>query len=279
MGVAEGTCRAGIEECLRGRGFDQVRTCMAVADVSAQFQASVFLLVLSVFPTEVQSGLLVGHQSLSATKSARTAESAVAGIVGRAESRHAAVVSEACGKHLAGIAVVRTITQVYVCHPRFVELPFGCNVEHGCFFAIVDAGQLGVVALFVVRLDATYHVRRQVFHGYLGIALEEILAVDEEFLHLFAVPLDGTIVTDFHAGQLLHQGFEGGALGYAIGRGIEHRGVFLLLHAGRYAHDGGRAQLVVGGLKGERTEREGVGCRGCYAEIFQQRVVAHKRHL
>ena len=206
--IAEGARAACREEGFAGCRLDQVGAGVAIAHVAAYFEAARLFLLLAVFPTEVHTCLLLGNQSLRRGEATGTTEATRTDIVGRSEEGDAALVGEAIHEELAGIAFLRTIRQVGIRYPRFVELTLRRDVEHGGFLAVVNACQFGIVAGLVVSLDAVHHFNGQVLHGHLGVALEEVFAVDEEFLDLLAVPGDFAVIAHLHAGQLLHECFE-----------------------------------------------------------------------
>ncbi|EJX05576.1 hypothetical protein EVA_06314 [gut metagenome] len=101
------------------------------------------------------------------------------------------------------------ISYVDIRNPRFLHGAFSRNIEYGRFFSIVNTRLFGIFTLLVIRLDFAHQVGRQILHSCLRVALEEVLTVNEKLLNRLAIPLNGTVVTDFNTGQLLNQCFQG----------------------------------------------------------------------
>ena len=179
---------------------------MIVAHVSAHFDVSVFLFGLFAFPREIKSCVLGGGQSaLSTSEASRTSETLVVCVVGCAEDGDAGAIREAGGKDATGVAVFVAVSQIHVRNPRLIQFALCRDVKHGGLFAVVDAGLFGVVTLLVIRLNLIHQIRRQVLHGSLRVAFEEVFAVDEELGDGFSVPLDGSVVVHLHARQLFDE--------------------------------------------------------------------------
>ena len=95
----------------------------------------------------------------------------------------------------------------------------GDDVDGLVALAVVHARKFGRIAQFVVHLDAVDGLCRQRLDGRGDIFAEELLAVDENLLHLLALRLDRTVVHR-DAGHLLQQPFHIG-----IGNHLERAGV------------------------------------------------------
>ena len=215
--LAERARAALREEGLGRRARDGVGRGVSGVDVAAHFEASGFALLATVLPREVEAAALGGHQTAAAAHTTTRAEAAVVDVVGRAVGGDARAVGEAGEEELGRVAVFRAHRQVNVRYPRLVQGALGDDVQDGGLLAVVDAGHLGVVALLVISLDFVDNLHGQVFHGRLGVALEEVFAVDEKLGDGFAFPLDGAVVIYLDTRQLLHQGLERRALGHAVG--------------------------------------------------------------
>ena len=119
---------------------------------------------------------------------------------------------------------------VDVRYQRLVQFAFGHDVEHGAFFAVIDAGLFSIVALFVVGFDFFHHAYGQVLHRHFGIAFEEVLAVDEEFLDFLTVPCNFSVLAHLHSGEEFDKCLQRGTFRCAVGRGVEDGGVLHLFH-------------------------------------------------
>ena len=140
------------------------------------------------------------------------------------------MVEEAVDVGFARIAVLGAVGSVEVAYPSFLHALLDGEVEHGLLFAVVDAGDAGVVALLVVGLELLDELGGQVLQRHLRVVLEVFLAIDHDFGDALAVYLDGAVVVYFCSGKLLDEFLEHGALGQAVGIGIEDEGVGLHLH-------------------------------------------------
>ncbi len=94
----------------------------------------------------------------------------------------------------------------------------------------------------MVRLYALHHIGRQVFEGYVGIAVKEVLSVDQQIAHAIAVDRDDAAGIQFHAGQTGYQLVEHGAFGEVEGIGVVHNGVALHHHHHAGCRNGGLVQ-------------------------------------
>ena len=120
--------------------------------------------------------------------------------------------------------MLRAGCEIDVGHDTLVHATLDAEVEHGLLLTVLNAADAREVALLVVGLDAVDDVRRQVLEGRLRVARHELLAIDENLLHLLAVDLDGTVVADLCPRQALDE------LLYhrALGRGtLQHDGIGL----------------------------------------------------
>ena len=193
---------------------------VVVAHITAHFQEATLVLALVVHPREVATHLLgVGETTAP-----------VVGVVGIAKEGHAPGIHEACHAEVAQIALLRTIGAFDIALPALAHSLLDGQVQHGLLFAVVDAGDAGVVALAVVGLDLTDHIGLNVLQRHLRVVAEELLLVDQDFLYLLAVDLDGALLGDFSAGELLQQRLEIGTGRDAEGVGIIYKGVGLHLH-------------------------------------------------
>ena len=82
----------------------------------------------------------------------------------------------------------------------------------------------------MVGLHLLHGVGRQVVEHHLVVALEEVLAVEQQFVDLLAMHQNATVVLQLHAVHLTDEGIEHGAVGNVEGIGIEGDGVAAIEH-------------------------------------------------
>ena len=139
-------------------------------------------------------------------------------------------------------------------------------------FAVVHARKFGVVAQFVVDLDAVYGFGRQRLDGRSDVVAEELLAVDEDLFDLLALRFDRT-VGHGDARHLLEQ-----PLHVGVGRNLEGAGI--VAHRVAFLRRAQRLGLLHhgGDLLGRRHHRHLAERRpvGSDREGFLQIVVAEE---
>ena len=200
------------------------------------------------FIVVVDANHLAGVQSISATEStarSTAAKSAVAGIVGVAEEEEAVVAIEISPHSSEAVAALVAHSEVDVGNHTLVHTLLHAEVEHGLLLSVVDARHLGQVALLIVGLDFVDDAGGQVLEGSLCIARHKFLAVNEYFLHLLTVNLDGTVVAHLCTRQSLHKFFHHRPFRCAVGGRVVDEGVLLerhflchSRHHGPLQHDG-----------------------------------------
>ena len=79
------------------------------------------------------------------------------------------------------------------------------EVDDSFLFTVVDAGELGLLALFLDDLDLFHKLGRDVLGGQLGIVQEEGLAGDGDLGDGFTVGGDGTVLRDLNTRELLQK--------------------------------------------------------------------------
>ena len=173
-------------------------------------------------------------------------------IVCTSEEHRPCMVRVSHTKALKLIAVVCAVACLKVSGAALVILTFQHHV-HGIFLLILIgyAKHLVLLRLLVIHLDALHREVRQVLKHYLILSLEEVRTVERQVINLLSVDEYLTILIQFHAGQLLYQSVEHGALGHVEGIGIEHQRVALPHHLhlrGPYHHLVKRTALVVTGV-------------------------------
>ena len=103
-------------------------------------------------------------------------------------------------------------------------LPFQLHVHHVVLLLQVTSCQLAQVRALVEHLNLLHRVIWQVFQHHLVLALEEILAVERQVVHL--APVDGYLArlgVQLHSVHLLQQSVEHRAVGYVEGVGVVHQ--------------------------------------------------------
>lgn len=124
------------------------------------------------------------------------------------------------------------------------------NVHHEVLIILqfvgvgVGVGQIGVVVGLVVDYEILDSVGGQVLKSHFGITLEEVLAVDEQFVDLAAVHLYHAVRRDRGARELAHEGVEHRAFAELEGSGVKHHRVALHHHLHARAGDGHFVELA-----------------------------------
>ena len=93
------------------------------------------------------------------------------------------------------------------------------DVHHVALVAHVAAHGLAALALALVDLDLAHDVGRQVLQGQLGVAVEEVLAAEQDVLDVAAVDVDPS-VAQLGAGELFDEVVEHRAVGQVEGVGV-----------------------------------------------------------
>ena len=218
---------------------------MRIAHISFYFKVPRFLLLNLVVPIKVEADHFRGRQAFISAKRVRTAEALIICIVQAAKERYSAVIRKARSKQTIGIAPFIADSEVNICNPRIIERLLCRNIQHRHLFPVVYARLLSVVALFVIRFNLAYDVRRQVFHHRFGISFEEVFTIDQELFDRFAIPSDGTIVAHAYTRQLLNQRFDCRACRRAICRCVKLRRISNLLHSRCASIDDGRCERIL----------------------------------
>ena len=234
--------------------------------------AAVNLQRVLLFVVEVHASHLRGVEPVapSAEESATTAKSHVVDVVGVAHAEELEVAFHVAAEGAGAIPVLGANASVGIGHDALVHSGLHAEVEHRLLLAVVDARHPRQVALLVVGLHLVNDRRGDVFHGRLGVASHELLAVDKYFLHLLAVDGNLAVVAHLRARQALDQFLDGGALRRAVSVGVILERVFLhhhLLglcrHGGFLQHDGvggeaQRAEVDIGTLLNADGAAEGL---------------------
>ena len=188
-------------------------------------------LQLSAFVVQVQTRHLGSGQSLTTTTETATAtttgESHVVGVVGISHQEHIHAVLHQTTEDTSRIAFFRTCSNIGIGHHTFVHTSLDAEVEHRLLLTVVNTADTGQIALLVVGLDAVDDIRRQVLHGSLRVARHELLTVDEDFLHLLTIDLDGTVVAHLCTWQTTHQLLDHRTFGGTEGSSIINKGISL----------------------------------------------------
>ena len=140
------------------------------------------------------------------------------------------------------------------------------KVDHGLLFAVVDAGEFCLLALFVHHLHLVDDIGGDVLAGELRVVKEEGFAAYGDFVDSFAVRGDAAVVAYLDAGKLLQKVFQ-----HVVVGGFERRGVVfyrILLDDDRVAHVGNRRPLKQNGIgcNLEHSKVQILLYRNCLAE-------------
>ena len=106
----------------------------------------------------------------------------------------------------------RTASNVEVRHISAVHAFLYREVEHGLLLAVIDASYARLVRLLVVELQVLDDADGDVLERRLDITEHELLAVEQNLLHLLAVDGDFTILVDFGTGNALDEFLDGRTL-------------------------------------------------------------------
>ena len=196
----------------------------------------VFLLVVQVYARHLR-----GVQSLSSASEAAasaTRESHIVDIIGIGHRKDFQITTLVTAKESSGITVMRTSCEVDIEHRPSVHTPSDAEVEYRLLLAVLDAAHPTEVALHVVGIHAFHDRGRQVLHRRLRIARHELLAVDEDFLHLLAVDGNLSVVAHLCTRQLSYQFLHHRAFRCTEGVGIIDERVFLQHHLRGMGSDG-----------------------------------------
>ena len=117
--------------------------------------------------------------------------------------------------------------QVEIGHIAVVHAFLDGEVEHGLLVAVVDACDARLVALLVIELQALDDGDRDVLQGSLHVAEHELLAVEQDFLHLFSVDGDVAVFIDLGTRNALDEFLDGRPFRRAVGFWVEDDGVLL----------------------------------------------------
>ena len=173
---------------------------------------------------------------------------------------------------------MRAVREVGIGEDTLVHAALNAEVEHGLLVAVVDAGDLGKVALLVIRLHLIDDAGGKVLHRRLGIADHKLLTVHLYLLHLLTVDGYLAVVANLRTGQTLHQFFDGGTFRCAERRSIIYKGVLAERHLRCVGSDGGALEHDSGSLGSDFTETDVLRRIG-YADVTIGVVVAHAGDL
>ena len=183
-------------------------------------------LILRVFLLDeiVQSGLplcALARRHLVRGPCCRLAGTAVVvEVVEIAKERHPRVVGEAQGKESGQIAVMGAAASLYVGNPSSVVLFLERHVHDVSLVTEFLMEMLAEHTRLVVDLHVLHHVGREVVEHDLMVFGEEVLAVEQQTLHIFAVDIDASVVFELHARHLPDETVEHAALRELEGVGI-----------------------------------------------------------
>ena len=115
--------------------------------------------------------------------------------------------------------------KVEVGHISAVHAFLDREVEHGLLLAVVDARNARLVRLLVVELQVLDDADGDVLERRLHIAEHELLAVEQNLLHLLAVDGDFAVLVDIGTGNAFDELLDGRTFRGAVGLGIVDDGI------------------------------------------------------
>ena len=169
---------------------------------------------------------------------------------------------------------MRAVGEVGIGEDTLVHATLNAEVEHGLLVAVIDACDLGKVALLVIRLHLVDDAGGKVLHSRLGVADHKLLTVHLYLLHLLTVDGYLTVVAYLRTGQALHQFFDGGTFRCAERRSVVYEGVLAERHLRCVGSDGGALEHDSGSLGSDFAETD-VLRRVGDVDITIRVVVAH----
>ena len=108
-------------------------------------------------------------------------EAKLIGVVEITEQCNLVAVPEFVDIERAGIALVCTVSGLYIAEVAVLHIFFHREVYHGFIFAVVHTGESGKIALAVHDLKLVNHVYRQVLGCHFRVVTEKFLSVNEDF--------------------------------------------------------------------------------------------------
>ena len=194
-----------------------------VAPVEGGVQA-LFPAFVLVFRLYVHACLLGGALSLRHVAGAPVAVAArpavLVDVVGVAEERHARVVVVVETEQPGHVAVVGAAARLGVGHVAAVVFALQLHVHHVVLLLHVVTNQLALLGALVEDLQLLHGVVGQVVEHDLILALEEVLAVQRQVVHLLAVDVDVAVFLQFCTRHLTDESVEHRAFGQVEGRGV-----------------------------------------------------------
>ena len=171
--------------------------------------------------------------------------SALVDVVGGGKYRETRKVGEAQPEQARQVAVVRAGRGLHVAHVAGGVLLFQVHVHHVVLLLHVLPQGFAALGGFFVHLELLDGIVGQVVEHDFVVAFVEVLAVEEEVVHLSAVDVDFAVFLELSAGQLADKSVEHGAFGQVEGVGVVHDGVALVKHLDFGGRHHGFAQLAV----------------------------------
>ena len=169
------------------------------------------------------------------------------------------------GEGASRVAVVASCGEVDVAYHALVVLLLQVHVQHELLVARVHTHESRLSSRLLVGLHLVHRVGRQVLQGFLGVAVEEVAAVDEQRAHLPSVDFYHTVL-QCRPRQLADERVEHGTLGELEGRSVVDDCVALCDH------------LDFGGLHHQLVEHGGVFLEFDVAEPLLCHALTHS-HL
>ena len=155
---------------------------------------------------------------------------AVVDIVDGSDERQARPVGEPHAEHAPHIARRCASAGLQIEYIAFGVFFLEPDVHHILLVVFeLTVCQSACLAIFVVDGDVFHGICSEVVEHKCVVALEEVLAVEHEALHVFAVDIDLSAVAYLHSGQLLHECVEHRSVSQTECVGVIHQCVAFMV--------------------------------------------------
>ena len=143
------------------------------------------------------------------------------------------------------IAVLRAHAALGIQQIAAMILTFQTHIHHVVLLLHVAPHHLTLTGTLVIHLHVLHDVVRQVVEHYLVVALEEVLAVECQVIHLLPVDVDVAVALQFCPRHLAHQSVEHRPFRQVEGRGVIHDGVTTIGNLHLRACDGHTVEIHI----------------------------------
>ena len=121
------------------------------------------------------------------------------------------------------VTFVGTIPAFDITHQTTIVFALQLHIHHVVLLLYVMANEFTLLGTLVKDFQFLHGVVGQVVEHYLVLSLKEVLTVQREVVHLFAVDIDVSVVLEFGTGHLTNQSVEHRTFWQVKGGGIIHQ--------------------------------------------------------